>query len=106
MGEERERDRNHLLLHFFDANLAFGGHANINCHQQLCQAMIDHCCTALSPHYESNLTHITAPIRESNLQTKTVKMGKGVYERTSFYLVNQLPYKYIYAKKKVLHFLF
>ena len=22
------------------------------------------------------------------------------------YLVNQLPYKYIYAKKKVLHFLF
>lgn len=62
--------------------------------------MIDHCCTALSPHYESNLTHITAPIRESNLQTKTVKMGKGVYERTSFYLVNQLPYKYIYIRKK------
>ena len=63
-GRRKRARQESPVTSFFDANLAFGGHANINSHQQLCQAMIDHYCTTLSSCYESNLTHVTAPIKK------------------------------------------
>lgn len=63
-GRRKRARQESPVTSFFDANLTFGGYAIINSHQQLCQAMIDHCCTALSSRYEGNMTHVTTPIRK------------------------------------------
>lgn len=63
-GRRKRARQESPVTSFFDANLAFEGHAIINKSTTALPSDDRPLLYALSPRYESNMTHVTAPIRE------------------------------------------